>query len=110
MHGNVLEWCLDAMTENYSKLGATAENPYTRPTKAYPHVARGGSYDDPADRLRSGARRSSDRTWKMTDPQLPKSVYWLSDSKVIGLRVVRPLVIPDPEGLGRIWNSYTERD
>ncbi len=110
MHGNVLEWCLDAMTENYSKLGATAQNPYTRPTKAYPHAARGGSYDDPADKLRSGARRGSDRTWKMTDPQLPKSVYWLSDSKVIGFRVVRPLVIPDPEGLGIIWNNYTERD
>jgi formylglycine-generating enzyme required for sulfatase activity len=110
MHGNVMEWCLDGMLPDYSHLGKEAINPWVRPTKPYPHVARGGSYDDPADRLRSGARIGSDRAWKMTDPQLPKSAWWLSDNKMIGLRVVRPITVPDPETLARFWNSGTERE
>jgi hypothetical protein len=45
----------------------------------------------------------------MTDPQLPKSVWWLSDNKMIGFRVVRPLEVPDAETLARRWNTLTER-
>jgi formylglycine-generating enzyme required for sulfatase activity len=110
MHGNVMEWCLDGFAPDYSSLAPVATNPWIRPTRPYPHVARGGSYDDPADRLRSGARQPSDRTWKMTDPQLPKSTFWLSDNKMVGLRVVRPLTVPEVEELARRWNPGTERD
>jgi hypothetical protein len=47
----------------------------------------------------------------MTDPQLPKGVWWLSDSKVIGFRFVRPLQVPPtPEALSEYWNLNTERD
>jgi formylglycine-generating enzyme required for sulfatase activity len=110
MHGNVMEWCLDGFVPDYSALAPAATNPWNRPTKPYPHVARGGSFDDPAVWLRSGARRPSDRTWKMTDPQLPKSTFWLSDNKMIGFRVVRPLTVPEAEELARRWNPGTERD
>jgi len=110
MHGNVMEWCLDGYLPDYSGLAPVADNPWIRPTQPYPHVARGGSFDDPADLLRSGARRASDRTWKMTDPQLPKSTFWLSDNKMIGFRVVRPLTVPEVEELARRWNPGTERD
>jgi len=109
MHGNVMEWCVEGFTEDHSAR-ADAVNPWHRPTKPYPHVARGGSYDDPADWLRSGARQPSDRSWKMTDPQLPKSVWWLSDNKRIGFRIVRPVTVPEPEELAKWWNSGTERD
>ena len=109
LHGNVLEWCLDQMAEDYSKVGAT-ENPWVRSTKPYPHVTRGGSYDDSADRLRSGARRGSRKEWKMTDPQLPKSTWWLSDAKWVGFRIVRPLRLPDAEEAGRQWNSEVHWD
>jgi formylglycine-generating enzyme required for sulfatase activity len=110
MHGNVMEWCLDGLTPDYTAWAGEVSNPWKRPTKPYPHVARGGSYDDPADRLRSGARRGSDRSWKMTDPQLPKSAWWLSDNKMIGFRVVRPLKVPDADQLARYWNNLTERE
>jgi formylglycine-generating enzyme required for sulfatase activity len=110
MHGNVMEWCTDRLTEDYSGLSGTPEDPVAFPVEPYPHVARGGSYDDQAVRLRSGARRGSDRAWKMTDPQLPKSVWWLSDNKMIGFRIVRPLELPDPETIARYWNPGTERD
>jgi len=111
MHGNVMEWCLDQYEENYNTFaGALVEDPWTRATKPYPHVARGGGWDDPAAALRSGARRGSDRNWKMTDPQLPKSTWWLSDAKWVGIRLVRPLTVPSPEQLSKYWNSGTERD
>jgi hypothetical protein len=105
-----MEWCLDQMVEDYSKFGASAERPWVRSTKPYPHVARGGHWDDEASRLRSGARRGSDKNWKMTDPQLPKSVWFLSDSKTIGFRIIRPLEIPGPEDLSKYWNNGTEWD
>jgi formylglycine-generating enzyme required for sulfatase activity len=111
MHGNVMEWCIDGYEENYDKFaGALVENPWTRASKPYPHVARGGGWDDAAASLRSGARRPSDRSWKMTDPQLPKSTWWLSDAKWVGIRLVRPLQVPVPEQLYKYWNSGTERD
>jgi formylglycine-generating enzyme required for sulfatase activity len=106
-----MEWCLDQYEENYDKFaGALVEDPWTRATKPYPHVARGGGWDDPVAALRSGARRGSDRNWKMTDPQLPKSTWWLSDAKWVGIRLVRPLKVPSPEQLSKYWNSGTERD
>jgi formylglycine-generating enzyme required for sulfatase activity len=111
IHGNAMEWCLDQYEENYDKFaGVSVEDPWTRATKPYPHVARGGGWDDPAAALRSGARRGSDRNWKMTDPQLPKSTWWLSDAKWVGIRLVRPLKVPSPEQLSKYWNSGTERD
>jgi len=41
---------------------------------------------------------------------LPKSTFWLSDNKMIGFRVVRPLTVPEVEELARRWNPGTERD
>jgi len=111
IHGNVMEWCLDQYEENYDKFtGAVTVEPWIRATRPYPHVARGGSWDDMAVALRSAARRGSDRTWKMTDPQLPKSTWWLSDAKWVGFRLVRPLKVPSPEQLSKYWTSGTERD
>ncbi|MGA4579559.1 SUMF1/EgtB/PvdO family nonheme iron enzyme [Limisphaera sp. VF-2] len=113
MHGNVAEWCLDQY-EPYEKLLAPGTevlvNPWNRATRPYPHVTRGGSYDDPPWRLRSAARRPSDRSWKMRDPQLPKSIWWLTDAPFVGFRIVRPLEVPPPEEMKKYWISGTERD
>ncbi len=112
MHGNVWEWCLDQYVDDYAKVVEKTGNvdPWYKATMPYPHVVRGGSYDDPADRLRSAARRGSDRSWKMRDPQLPKSIWWHSDAPWVGIRIVRPLKVPSPEMLQKYWTSGVEKD
>ncbi len=52
-------------------------------------VTRGGSWRDPAERVDAGARAVQDYTWNETDPQLPKSAWWLSDGSFVGFRIVR---------------------
>ena len=59
--------------------------------KEYPYVARGGSWDDDADKLRSAARRGSNPEWSVQDPQRPQSIWWHTDATFVGFRVVRPL-------------------
>jgi len=111
MHGNVAEWCLDQYVPDYSKFtGAVTEEPWVKATKAYPHVARGGSWDDTPEKLRSAARRASDRSWKQQDPQLPKSIWYHTDAQFLGFRVIRPLKVPPPEELSKYWTSGVERD
>lgn len=111
MHGNVTEWCLDGYEPNYAAFASgVADNPYLRGTKPYPHVVRGGSWDDGADRLRSAARRASDKSWKQQDPQLPKSIWYLTDAQFLGFRIVRPLEVPGPDVMQKAWNSGVERE
>jgi formylglycine-generating enzyme required for sulfatase activity len=113
MSGNVFEWCLDQFDPNYYQVCAAkgvVENPWNKATTPYPHVVRGGSWDDDAPWLRSTARRGSEKIWKMTDPQLPKSMWYLSDSRVVGFRMVRPLKVPAADEMQRYWNSGTEKE
>lgn len=106
MHGNVMEWTLDQYdAEAYSKDAA-----WTPSTKPYPHVVRGGSWNDPAEMLRCGARLGSDPSWKMQDPQLPKSVWYHTDAQWLGFRLVRPRKTPPAEEMYRYWNNGVELD
>lgn len=95
IHGNVAEWCLDHYVPDFYKQFAGDKvtlEPFAAPTsKEYPYVARGGSWDDDADKLRSAARRGSDPEWSVQDPQRPQSIWWHTDAHFIGFRVVRPL-------------------
>jgi formylglycine-generating enzyme required for sulfatase activity len=95
IYGNAAEWCLD----NYQK-DFYAKFPTDHPTLGpvlipspdrFPHVARGGSWADEPGRLRSAARRGSDKTWIKRDPQRPQSIWWLTDAEFIGFRIVRPV-------------------
>jgi formylglycine-generating enzyme required for sulfatase activity len=52
-------------------------------------VTRGGSWRDPPARVDARARAVQDYTWNETDPQLPKSRWWLSDGSFVGFRIVR---------------------
>ena len=113
MYGNVVEWVLDQYDPEYYRVSAqqgTSVFPWNRATKPYPHAVRGGSWDEEAAKCRSGARRGSDRSWKMQDPQLPKSIWYFSDAQFVGFRVVRPLKVPSAGELQRYWTSGVERD
>jgi formylglycine-generating enzyme required for sulfatase activity len=66
--GNVAEWCV------------AADGKY---------VACGGSFVSSIDDIGCAARRPDNPRWKDTDPQDPKSKWWLSDGPFIGFRVVR---------------------
>jgi formylglycine-generating enzyme required for sulfatase activity len=113
--GNVAEWTLDQYDANYYKQFAdkTADNPWNKPTKPYPHVFRGGGFDGdvaPPEACRSAARHGSYKDMKQQDPQLPKSIWYLTDAKFLGFRIVRPLKVPTPEEMYRYWNSGTEKE
>jgi formylglycine-generating enzyme required for sulfatase activity/mono/diheme cytochrome c family protein len=111
MHGNVAEWCLDQYEPGYAKFkDAVTQNPWIRQTTPYGHVVRGGSWDDEAPLLRSAGRRFSDKSWKQQDPQLPKSIWYLTDAQFLGFRVVRPLKVPPAEELQRYWNNGVEKE
>lgn len=101
MHGNVAEWTLDAYDPGfYATLGGkVAVNPINVPvaTEQYNHVVRGGSWDQPAEELRSAARMTSTPDWKQQDPQRPQSIWYLTDALHVGLRVVRPVDVPSKE-------------
>jgi len=114
MLGNVAEWTLGQYKPDYYKtlasLGDKASTYFTPSTTPYPHTARGGSFDDDADRLRVSARRPSSPDWKQQDPQLPKSIWYLTDAKFLGFRLVRPLEIPSAEEMFKCWNNGVEKE
>jgi formylglycine-generating enzyme required for sulfatase activity len=110
MLGNVIQWTLDQYDPNYYK-NSPAVNPWNESTKPYPQVARGGSWDDDdVTKLRVANRRASDPSWKIQDPQLPKSVWYHTDAQFLGFRIVRPLEMPEAAKLQKYWNSGVEKD
>lgn len=89
MLGNVMEYCQDYYAEDaYTKVQDGAVDP-KGPESGEHFVVRGGNYQDDAKDLRCAARRRSDyESWLRTDPQKPKSIWWLSDMRGIGFRIV----------------------
>jgi len=67
LHGNTAEWALDE--------------------DGHPVVC-GGSFRDTAEKLCADARRQPSAAWNASDPQVPKSVWWLADANFVGFRVV----------------------
>ncbi|MEN9284724.1 MAG: hypothetical protein RLZZ179_2217 [Verrucomicrobiota bacterium] len=106
--GNVVEWTLDQYDEKfYGSLNGASENPFNRPRKLYPRVARGGSWDDNPEDLRVAVRRASGEAWKQQDPQLPKSIWYHTNAQFLGFRIVRPLKVPSPADMHMYWNLGT---
>lgn len=68
MLGNAREWCV-----------GLDGNP----------VTKGGGFDDKAEGLQPSARILPVPEWQKTDPQRPKSKWWLSDAPWGGFRVIR---------------------
>ncbi len=107
MHGNVMEWCLDQYRlDAYSQWeGNPVVDPLTRPKTRYPRVVRGGSWYDPEEELRSARRIPSSPDWQAQDPELPKSLWYLTDAHWLGFRVVRPLAVPSLDEMLFAWNN-----
>lgn len=51
-------------------------------------VVLGGSYRDDADDVGCAARAEPTPDWNASDPQIPRSVWWLADAGFVGFRVV----------------------
>ncbi|MDR1054408.1 MAG: SUMF1/EgtB/PvdO family nonheme iron enzyme [Prevotellaceae bacterium] len=87
--GNVMEYCSDwYAADAYAQTPQAVTDP-NGPSRGEEHVVRGGAYNSDAKYIRSAARdytRSVD--WMKTDPQSPKSIWWLSDCTRVGFRVV----------------------
>jgi len=88
MLGNVLEYCADHYdAKAYSKTSTSVKNPIC--TIGTEWVVRGGNFSSDASDVRSAARGETDHVaWLRTDPQQPKSIWWYSDIRGIGFRVV----------------------
>jgi formylglycine-generating enzyme required for sulfatase activity len=108
MHGNVSEWCIDQFAA-YAAAEGVVENPVVAPAEPYPHVARGGSFKDRAPRLRSAAREASSPDWKMRDPQIPQSDWYMTDAEFNGFRVVRPVAEPNDADRAKFRSPIVER-
>jgi formylglycine-generating enzyme required for sulfatase activity len=107
MLGNVMEWTLD----QYAPYPAAAQQNPTVPSKtAYPHAVRGGSWNDDEAAVTCTARVKSDPSWKRQDPQLPKSVWYMTDAQWLGFRLVRPATLPSALEMYRVWNNGVEVD
>ena len=108
MHGNVAEWCLDQHTTDFyakCKEQGVVKDPLAIPLVEYKRVARGGSWDDGPRRTRSAARVSSSPDWKQQDPQVPQSIWYLTDALFLGFRIVRPFRVPSEEEKAVKWDK-----
>ncbi|HEV7349328.1 formylglycine-generating enzyme family protein [Telluribacter sp.] len=106
IHGNVMEWTLDQYYADYytKKAKGEVKEPFAPVTELYPNAVRGGSWDDEAPVARSAARIPSSPDWKILDPQLPKSEWWLTSASFVGLRLVRPQKTPSKEEIEKYYN------
>jgi formylglycine-generating enzyme required for sulfatase activity len=50
-------------------------------------LTAGGSYRDDAGEVGCAARKPPSAAWNASDPQLPKSQWWLADCPFVGIRV-----------------------
>ena len=88
MSGNVAEFCFDFYSSDFYSADSTGSDP-RGPAKGQEHVIRGGSFKSDAKDVRSAARDyTRTKEWLVTDPQMPKSIWWYSDCIDVGFRVV----------------------
>ena len=105
MHGNVAEWTLDQYDAAfYAGLeGDPTVDPWSMPSRLHPRTVRGGAYDDDPEALRCGSRLESTLRWKRRDPQIPRSMWWNTDSPFVGFRIMRPASEPSSEEQEIFW-------
>ena len=106
MIGGVWEWCLDGYTTTRSEIytNKSPHNPmHAVQTNSFPHVVRGGSWDDVPARCRSAARMASTPEWSRQDPGIPISGWYHTSSLTVGFRVIRPRIVPPIEDIPFYW-------
>jgi formylglycine-generating enzyme required for sulfatase activity len=106
MLGNMTEWTLDHYDANAFEKISTSEFNVAPNLVRYPKTLKGGSYLDSAIELRSSKRFHSDPIWNRRDPQIPKSKWWLTEAKQVGIRLVRPLLQPTEEEITQFFKAY----
>lgn len=67
LHGNLAEWCVEP-----DGTGSVL----------------GGSYREASDELGCDAIEEDTPDWNLSDPQIPRSIWWLADAGWIGFRIV----------------------
>ncbi len=89
MLGNAAEYCADWYSpETYAQLSDGVLDP-KGPESGEEHVVRGGYFKSEIADVRSASRSATQSVaWLKTDPQMPKSIWWLSDCNYISFRVV----------------------
>jgi formylglycine-generating enzyme required for sulfatase activity len=113
MHGNVAEWVLDqAYEEGYEHLGGqdslTVATAFRWPHQWFGRVAKGGSFELPAEDCRIAARLISEDDWRDKDPNIPRSPYWHTSFPAtgVGMRIMVPLHSPPQrEGREKFWQA-----
>lgn len=101
MLGNVQEWVHDFYSPT------AYEQPIRQgPADGKVHVVRGGYYDSNAAEVRCAARGFEEDWWRMNDPQLPKSKWWLPQMDHIGFRIARS-VEAERKSAGPVFTSQT---
>ena len=120
MHGNVAEWVLDGYEkEGYKPIKGKivdSKDVVTWPTKHYPRVVRGGSWEMTAAQCRSAARLGSDATadadhgWKSEDPNVPLSPWWFTTdpARGVGFRMIRTLKVLPRKEMAKYWEIDNE--
>lgn len=107
VHGNVAEWvtedpppaATDAPPAPPPSEGKATNGPAPTPPDGQPAeppkrpraprpLAKGGSYLDPSPRCSVEFDLRQTSAWNQSDPQIPKSTWWLSDCSFVGFRVV----------------------
>ena len=104
--GNITEWTLDHYDPTAFEKVSNQQLTIAPNEAKYPKTLKGGSYLDAAIDLRSAKRFHSDPIWNRRDPQIPKSKWWLTEAKQVGIRLVRPLHTPSEEEINQFFKSY----
>lgn len=90
MLGNVKEFCSDWYSDHpfENKIDSLLCNPQG-PGKGKERVIKGGSYRSKKKQVQANFRESTQHDkWLKTDPQMPKSIWWYSDCRDVGFRLV----------------------
>jgi formylglycine-generating enzyme required for sulfatase activity len=75
LYGNASEWC-------------SSESKAADGTTSVVGVTLGGTFKDAAEKLGCASVVASSPDWNASDPQYPKSKWWLADGGFVGFRVV----------------------
>ena len=106
MLGNLMEWTLNHYTPNAYVNYKSIDSVPVANSKKYPKSVRGGGFSETAIELRSANRLYSDPVWNKRDPQIPKSKWWLTEAKNIGIRLVRPMAQPSEQEINEFFKTY----
>jgi formylglycine-generating enzyme required for sulfatase activity len=76
----------------------------------YDPVVRGGAWNTPAEELKFATRQPILPLWYERDPNRPRSMWWLTDARFIGFRVVRVGAAADQEAQKAYASKVTVRN